>query len=218
MVLREWSWKSCHCSSSLSRPSSLLVHRPGLELYYSATIIMSEPDAKVTKILKEEINVPNRQSSKPKASICNSTADARLKENARKRKMAQSSLQLLKMEDLEYWQSKERLHRLRSETSMLCMQLKREQREAGSAHMDEKSFISCKEKHLAISETEENKAPEAAVQKLSMARQILNYLTYRAKDAKPALQSLSRNTKAFVILVVNKLLRKESSGPRASNV
>lgn len=64
---------------------------------------MSESDTKVTKNLKESINVPNRQSSKGKTSICNSNADARLTENARRRKMVQSSLQSLKMEDLEYW-------------------------------------------------------------------------------------------------------------------
>lgn len=98
------------------------------------------------------------------------------------------------------------------------MQLKREQMEAGSAHRDEKSFISFEQKQLAIAEAEEKKAAEAAVQKLSMARQNLTYQTFCAKDAKPAVQSLSRDTKAFVTLVVNKLLCKESSGPRSSNV
>lgn len=141
---------------------------------------MSESDAKVAKILKEDINLPNRQSSKGKASTCNSTADAQLMENARKRKMAQSSLQSLKMEDLEYWQSKERLHRLRSEASRLRLQLKREQMEAGSAHMDEKVFISFEQKQLAMAEAEEKKAAEAAVQKLSIARKNLNYQAFRA--------------------------------------
>lgn len=122
------------------------------------------------------------------------------------------------MADLEYWQSKERLHRLRSETSMLRLQLKQEQREAGSAHMDEKSFINFEQRQLAIVEAEETKAKEAAVQKPSMAMQNLNYQAFHANDAKPAVQSLSQDTKAFVTLVVDRLLRTESSGPRASNV
>lgn len=179
---------------------------------------MSNSDAKVTKTLNENINVPNRQSSKGKTSVHNSTTDIQLTENARKRKLAQSSVQSFRMQDIEYWQSKERLHRLRSETSMLRLQLKREQREAGTAHIDEKVFISFEKRQLALAEAEEKNAAKAAVQKISMARQNLIYPALRAKDEKPTVQSLSRDTKAFVTLVVNKLLRKESSGPRASNV
>lgn len=51
-----------------------------------------------------------------------------------------------------------------------------------------------------------------------MAMQNLNYMAFHANDAKPAVQSLSQDTKAFVTLVVDRLLRTESSGPRASNV
>lgn len=80
------------------------------------------------------------ESDAKKTSVYNSTTEAQLTANAKKREMALSSLQSLTMADLEYWQSKERLHRLRSETSMPRLQLKQEQREAGSAHMDEKRF------------------------------------------------------------------------------
>lgn len=76
----------------------------------------------------------------------------------------------MKMEGLDYWQSKERLHRLRSETSRLRLQLKPEQRESRSARMDEGGFISFDQKQLAIA-VEEKKAVEVAFKKTNMARQ-----------------------------------------------
>lgn len=50
--------------------------------------------------------------------------------------------------------------------------------------MNEKSFISFEQKQLTIAEAEEKKAAEAAVQKLSMARQNLTYQAFCAQDAK----------------------------------
>ncbi len=186
------------------------------------TTAESHPDSRPLSdnVLQESVNVPNRNSSKGKTKVHKeSDVGERLKENAKKRRLAQSSIESLKAHDLEYWASKERIHKLRSETSRLRLQEKMEKMEKkdGGALRGEDHFRRFQQRVLKEVDAEEEMAAEAAVQKLSMARQNLAYPSFRARDKKPTIQSLSRDTKAFVTLIINKLLRKELPGPRASN-
>lgn len=103
--------------------------------------------------------------------------------------MAHSSVQSLKMEDLDYWQSKERLHRLRSETSRLRLQLKPEQRESRSACMERGRFHQFRSKAASNSRGGGKEGRRSRFQKDKYGTAKL-YQAFRAKDEKPVVQSL----------------------------
>lgn len=69
----------------------------------------------------------------------------------------------------------------------------------------------------SINRDEERLAAEAAFHKVRLAREYLAYHKYPAPDQKAPQQSLSRDTKAFVALVLDKLLGLDSDAPSSSN-
>ncbi len=63
-------------------------------------------------------------------------------------KLTQTSMQSLKMADIDYWQSKDCLHRLRSETSRLQLEQRTALQEAGDSAIDQAKFSAYQKRKL----------------------------------------------------------------------
>jgi hypothetical protein len=117
--------------------------------------------------------------------------------------------------NLEYWENKKALHKLRREKSLL--QLKKKSLETTDINDEEKKKLAAYHHKLLNETTEQKKSvAKATIQCLIMFKSAITYSRHMINN-KAFRSNLSRDTRAFVNLIVDKVLSRDSDGPRNSN-